>query len=123
VILAMNPRADPTYDADMDINAHIVNLNAEALPRCFVLDEDHRIIMVCSAQSGQPLEPRFSVDGDFAKLPVVLERAVAVLAARCILERTMSKSAKLGSYQVKVQLLRGSRKTHKAVIIDRAAAA
>ena len=107
----------------MDTTTNIVNLNAEALPRCFVLDEDHRIIMVCSAQSGQPLEPQWSEEGDFAKLPSVLERAVMVLAARCVLERTMSKSAKLGDYTVKVQLLRGSRKTHKAVIVDRAEAA
>lgn len=118
----MSGEAEAAYDADMDTNAHIVNLNAEALPRCFVLDEDHRIIMVCSAQSGQPLEPRFSAEGNVTKLPAVLERAVSVLAARCVLERTMSKSAKLGEYQVKVQLLRGSRKTHKAVIVDRAAA-
>lgn len=119
----MSQTAHPTYDAGMDTNAHVVNLNSEALPRCFVLDEDHRIIMVCSAQSGHPLEPRWAEEGDFAKLPSVLERAVMVLAARCVLERTMTKSAKLGAYNVKVQLLRGSRKTHKAVIVDRAEAA
>ena len=118
----MSAQTEPAYDAVMDTNAHIVNLNAEALPRCFVLDEDHRIIMVCSARSGQPVNPEFSADGDVSKLPAVLDRAVAVLAARCVLERTMSKSAKLGDFQVKVQLLRGSRKTHKAVIVDRAAA-
>lgn len=118
----MSREAQPAYDASMETNAHIVNLNAEALPRCFVLDEDHRIIMVCSTQSGQPLNPEFSAEGDFARLPSVLERAVSVLAARCVLERTMTKSAKLGAYHVKVQLLRGSRKTHKAVIVDRAAA-
>ncbi|MBV8637669.1 MAG: hypothetical protein JO322_06250 [Candidatus Eremiobacteraeota bacterium] len=119
----MSREAGKAYDAAMEIATHIVNLNAEALPRCFVLDENHRIIMVCSAQSGQPLNPQFSVEGDFAKLPSVLERAVSVLAARCVLERTLSKSAKLGAYHVKVQLLRGSRKTHKAVIVDRAEAA
>lgn len=119
----MSRTAQTTYDASMETKSHIVNLNAEALPRCFVLDENHRIIMVCSAQSGQPLNPEFSMEDDFAKLPSVLERAVSVLAARCVLERTMSKSAKLGAYHVKVQLLRGSRKTHKAVIVDRAEAA
>ena len=119
----MSGMAHPAYDASMDTVAHIVNLNAEALPRCFVLDENHRIIMVCSAQSGQPLNPQFSAENDFAKLPSVLERAVTVLAARCVLERTMSKSAKLGAYRVKVQLLRGSQRTHKAVIVDRAEAA
>ncbi len=119
----MSRTAYPAYDATMDTNAHVVNLNAEALPRCFVLDEDHRIIMVCSAQSGQPLEPTWATEGDFTKLPSVLERAVTVLAARCVLEHTMTKSAKLGDYNVKVQLLRGSRKTHKAVIVDRAEAA
>ena len=118
----MSEAVQPAYDASMETMPHIVNLNAEALPRCFVLDEHHRIIMVCSAQSGQPLNPQFSAESDFAKLPSVLERAVTVLAARCVLERTMSKSAKLGAYQVKVQLLRGSQRTHKAVIVDRAAA-
>ncbi len=119
----MRRTARKAYDAGMDSKPHIVNLNAEALPRCFVLDENHRIIMVCSAQSGQPLNPQFSAEGDFAKLPSVLERAVSVLAARCVLERTMSTTAKLGAYHVKVQLLRGSRKTHRAVIVDRAEAA
>ncbi len=119
----MRAQARKSYDAGMDRNEHIVNLSAEALPRCFVLDEHHRIIMVCSAQSGQPLDPQWTAESDFAKLPSVLERAVAVLAARCVLERTMSKSARLGSYHVKVQLLRGSRKTHKAVIVAHAQAA
>lgn len=117
----MRARCEEAYDAVMERNAHIVNLNAEALPRCFVLDEQDHIVMVCSAQTGRPIDPHFSPVGETVKLPSVLERAVAVLAQRCLVERTTSQAARLGSYNVKVQLLRGSRKTHKAVIVDVAA--
>lgn len=111
-----------SYDTVMDSHAQIVNLNAEALPRCFVLNEEGHIVMVCSAQAGQPIDPHFAPVGEIVKLPSVLERAVAVLAQRCVIEHTTTQAARLGVYSVKVQLLRGSRKTHKAVIVDRAAA-
>ncbi|HET9030061.1 MAG TPA: hypothetical protein VFN49_07790 [Candidatus Aquilonibacter sp.] len=105
----------------MDTQTRPIDLAAEALPRCFVLNERADVIMMCSAMPGQPIEPQFAPVGETLKLPSVLERAVDVLAQRCVLERTTSVTARFGDFSVKVQLLRGSGTTRRAVIVDRAA--
>lgn len=117
----MWPPGARAYDEGMETHAETINLNSEALPRCFVLNEESHVVMMCSAQSGRPIDPHFAPVGQIVKLPSVLERAVAVLAERCVVERTVTQTARLGSFTVKVQLLRGSRKTHKAVIVEHAA--
>ena len=122
VILAMWANRHATYDSVMDTQTLAIELADEALPRCFVLDEQDHIIMVCSAQLGLPINPRFAETTEKLTLPLVFQQAVSVLAERCVIERKSSHVARFGAYTLKVQLLRGSSKTHTAVIVDRAAA-
>lgn len=102
---------------------HAVNLDPASLPRCFVLDQTHHIVMECSARPGQPLDPAFAPDATERRLPLVLDRAIEVLELNCVAEQTSTKSAILGGYTVKVQLLGGERANHTAVIIGLGAAA
>jgi len=105
------------------MDMHAIDLSPSSLPRCFVVNEAHHIVMECSARLGQPLDPRFASSASTRQLPLVLERAVEVLELNCIAEKTSTKTATLGHLKLKVQLLGGTRANHTAVIIDLAEAA
>jgi hypothetical protein len=105
------------------MDTHAIDLSPKALPRCFVIDEAHHVVMECSAQPGAPLKPKFVSDAKPRQLPLVLERAVEVLELNCIAEQTTSKTAVLGGFLVRVQLLGGASANHTAVFIDLAKAA
>ncbi len=100
-----------------------VDLSPKALPRCFVIDEAHQVVMECSARPGQPLRPKLVSSDAARQLPLVLERAIEVLELNCIAEQATSKTAILGGFQVRVQLLGGASANHTAVFIDLATAA
>lgn len=105
------------------MDTHAIDLSPQALPRCFVIDEAHKIVLECSVRPGQPIKALPVSDESGRQLPLVLERAVEVLELNCIAEQATSKTAILGGFQVRVQLLAGASANHTAVFIELARAA
>lgn len=101
-----------------------MHLATEALPRCIVIDEHHRVVMECSARPGRPLDAHYFAPAESpTRLPGVLDRAVEVLELNCVAEQTTSKSASFGSYSIKVQLIKSGPANLTTIVIDRAKAA
>lgn len=106
----------------MDIQP--VTISPEALPRCYVLDEEHRVVMECSARPGEPRDAHYFAPTEVAmRLPLVLDRAIEVLELTCAAEKSSSKTATLGHYTLKVALITSDDRPHTSVIVDFANAA
>jgi len=101
-----------------------LTITPEALPRCYVLDEEHRVIMECSARPGEPIDAHYFAPTEVAmRLPLVLDRAIEVLELNCVAENASSKTATLGHYTLKVALINSEERPHTSVIVDLAKAA
>jgi len=81
-----------TKEPTMDL--HAMNLSPESLPRCVVIDQQHRLVMECSARAGEPRDAHyFAPAEDPVRLPSVLDRAIEVLELNCIAESLTSISS------------------------------
>ena len=101
-----------------------LTITPEALPRCYVLDEEHRVVMECSARPGEPLDAHYFAPHEVAmRLPLVLDRAIEVLELNCVAEHTSSKTATMGHYTLKVALINSDDGPHTSVIVELANAA
>ena len=101
-----------------------LTITPQALPRCYVLDEERRVVMECSAVPGEPLDAHYFAPTEVAmRLPLVLDRAIEVLELRCAAENATSKTATLGHYTLKVALIKSDDRPHTSVIVDLANAA
>ncbi|MDE2481312.1 MAG: hypothetical protein KGN02_03885 [bacterium] len=86
-------------------------------PRCYVLDESHRVLMICSPCAGDPLNARF-VPQDRTELPTLLSKAVRALEDACSKRDAKTMSATIGNLHLRVNLLHGSWGSHTAVIVE-----
>jgi hypothetical protein len=106
------------------MDMHAIDLSPSALPRCFVIDEAHRVVMECSARPGEPRDAHYFAPSENAtRLPALLDRAIEVLELNCVAEQTTSRSAIFGHLTVKIQLIAGTNAPHTAVTIGLARAA
>lgn len=92
-----------------------------AEPRCYVLDENHRVIMICSPEPGNPLNARF-VPQEHTELPSLLSKAVRALEDACATREETTMSATVGNVHLRVNLLHGTWGQHTAVIVEPALA-
>ncbi|MBV8197461.1 MAG: hypothetical protein JO263_04960 [Candidatus Eremiobacteraeota bacterium] len=97
-----------------------------ALPRCFVLNELHHVILACSPHPKDPLNAKFMPKAHANRLPTQLDRLVHLLEDACVREQCDSKSAVLGSVyvgaiRINVTPLHGPWGNHTNVMIERAA--
>ena len=107
----------------MDTQA-VAILTPEALPRCYVLDPEHHVVMECNATPGQELDAHYFAPSESpTRLPLVLDRAIEVLELNCVAGHMTSASATLGTYTLKVQLIGSFDQPRTSVIVDFANAA
>ena len=96
-----------------------------ALPRCFVLNEDHHVILSCSPRANDPLNAKFMPLAHANHLPRAIDNVVNMLEEDCEREDCESKSALVpgdsgNAIRISVQPLRGPWGHHTTVTIDRA---
>jgi hypothetical protein len=100
-------------------------LDENAFPRCFILDEQHNVILACSPHPKDPLNARFMPNAHGNRLPEIFDHLVAMLENACAREQHDSESAVLanasaGPVRVNVQPLHGPWGNHTTVIIEHA---
>lgn len=98
------------------------NIEESALPRCFILNENHRVILVCSPRPGDPLHARFMPKAHANLLPPTLDRIVRAMEEACDREQTHSKTVAIGSTQFSLSRLHGEWGDHTTLVIDKVAA-
>ena len=96
-----------------------------ALPRCFVLNEKHHVILACSPRPNDPLNARFMPLAHANHLPSLFDNVVLMLEEDCAREDIDSKSALVpgvngSAIRVSVAPLHGPWGNHTTVTIDRA---
>ncbi len=86
-------------------------------PRCYVLDETHRVIMICTPSPGNPLNARFTPE-EHLELPSLLSKAVRALEDACEKRSERTMSAEIGNLHLRVNLLHGAWGQHTALIVE-----
>jgi hypothetical protein len=103
--------------------AEVWDVDREALPRCFILNEQHHVILVCSPRPGDPLNAHFMPNAYGNKLPGPVDQAIRALEEACERDEIESKSARIGDLLVQVKPLRGPWGQHTTVVVDRSSSA
>lgn len=92
------------------------------LPRCFILNEQHHVILVCSPRPGDPLNARFMPHAYANMLPPSVDAAVRELEIACDRESAESKTERIGNLQINVKPLHGPWGHHTTVVVEPAPA-
>jgi hypothetical protein len=98
------------------------NLDEEALPRCFILNEKRHVILVCSPRPGDPLNARFMPKAHGNMLPSLVDHAVCILEQACERDGSESRTARLGNILLRVSQLHGPWGNHTTVVVEPAPA-
>lgn len=107
-------------DWDAEFEPTLWTEEIAALPRCYILNEKHRVILACSPRPGDPLNGRFVPSAHANALPPLVERAIRILEDTCEADGSASKSTTVGRIRLSVKPLRGPWGTHTTLVVEAA---
>ncbi|MBV8197462.1 MAG: hypothetical protein JO263_04965 [Candidatus Eremiobacteraeota bacterium] len=109
---------DNEYDERLSYNEPIWDIDESVLPRSFVLNEQHHVVLVSSPRSGDPFNSRFMPKAHANRLPTLVDRAVRVLEEACGREHTDSKSMQFGNVRLCVRPSSGPGASYITVVLE-----
>jgi hypothetical protein len=94
-------------------------METPATPRCYILDEDYRLVLACRPSPDDPLNHLYGIDSRPDVLPLDVERAVRSLTGRWARhDEAREASTFVHGVRITVAPLHGEAGRHIAVFVE-----